>query len=713
MTETRARLRTVRQLEVADCGAACLATVLRSFGDHVPLADLRDLTSTGRDGVSALGIASAARERGYEATGLRVAADDLEDLPAGAILHWSGNHFVVFVDVGPHGVTVLDPAFGERLVPHEAAALKLSGVAVVVTPTRSSQRARRSRTPRLAPYRPFVAGAARPLRQTVGWAVAAQALALAYPLLLKHVVDDAGAGRSHNAGVLVVLAVGAGAAYLLAAVGRLLAVLALERAVDVGLSTGVLRHLVALPWSFLSRRSNGDLALRLRSTVVVRQILTSAALSGLLDGALVVLYLGLVAAIDGWFALLTLAVVLAQGLVVWLTWPRLRRAAAEALEAQTRSQDELLEIVENLEVLKASGAAARAATDWQPRLTEEVRAAIASSRLGGLVDALLTTLRFVTPLLLLAVGLERIDAGALTLGEMLGATALAAAVTAPTAGLLGTVCSLSTVAGYLDRLDDLLAAKPERTGGRPFRARAASAVELREVSFRYSGLLPPALRDVSLVIEPGEHVAVVGASGSGKSTLAMLVATLYEPSTGVLLFDDVDLAEYDLAELRHRIGVVSQGTSLLRRTVAENISFGRDDVSHRQVVAAAKAAAIHTDITALPSGYATRLGNGGSGLSGGQLQRLALARALAGRPNLLVLDEATSALDGATEERVHVALGTLRCTRLVIAHRISTVERADRVVVLEQGEIVAQGTYTSLRRREPAFRALLAAGGSA
>jgi ABC-type bacteriocin/lantibiotic exporter with double-glycine peptidase domain len=280
----------------------------------------------------------------------------------------------------------------------------------------------------------------------------------------------------------------------------------------------------------------------------------------------------------------------------------------------------------------------------------------------------------------------------------------------PVGALLGTVCAMTSVLSYLERLDDLLQAPVEQVGGHRPPDRLRGAVELRSVSYTYSSLLPPALHDVSAVVQPGEHVALVGPSGSGKTTLALLVATLYAPTSGAVLLDGVDVREHDLDALRRRIGVVTQAVTLFAASVRDNIAFGRDDLTDEDVVAAARLAALHDDIAALPSGYDTVLGNGGTGLSGGQRQRLALARALAGRPGLLVLDEATSALDPSTERAVEDALAGLRCTRLVVTHRPSSLAAADRVLVLDGGRLVADGTFASLRRRRPDLRALLGAG---
>jgi ATP-binding cassette, subfamily B, bacterial len=710
------RPRLVRQLELGDCGAACLASVLRAHGRDVPLSELRDLSATGPQGVSALGLVHASRALGFDAVGLRVPAERLGDLPSGSILHWRRNHFVVLVGRGRRGLHVLDPALGERVVPAETVAEQYSGVAVVVTPPRPDASASASAERTVRPhttvvrwhrYRPFLAGARRPITFALACAVVVQGFLLVHPFVLRRVVDDRDSidVATFALGVAA-LAVG----FLAAQLGRLAFLLVLQRTVDVHLTLGVLRHLVALPWSFLARRSTGDLALRLRSTVAVRQVLTSAALSTLLDGSLVVAYVVLIAVVDVPFALLTLAALALQVGVVVLSWGQLRLAAAETLEAQSAAQAKLLEIVGGLDVLKASGAARSAVEGWAADLDREVRAQARSARASGVVETVLLTVRFLVPPALLVLGLVRLRSGALDLGDMLALATLSAAVTVPTGSLLATVCTLSTVAGYLERLDDLLASKVETAGPVAVPDRLRGELTLEAVSYRYSPLLPPALADVDLVVEPGEHLAVVGPSGSGKSTLALVLATLLTPTTGVVSVDGVDVADYDVDALRQRVGVVTQETTLFAATIRDNVRFGREWVSDDDVVHACRLAALADEIDALPNGYDTVLGTAGRGLSGGQRQRLAIARAVAGRPSVLVLDEATSALDALTEQRVHDGLATLSCTRVVVAHRLATVARADRLVVLAAGRVEAVGTLASLRRTNAHVKALTSAG---
>ena len=689
--------------------------VLGAHGSHVTLAELRDLTSTGRDGVSAAGLVQAGKQFGFRGVGLRCPVERLGDVPRGAILHWGGNHFVVLVGWTRRGLRVLDPALGPRTVPAATVAQRYSGVALLFAPDGDRPAPTTAKAPAptrigAARFRRFFAGTRRPTVLALLFAAAVQVFTLVHPLVLRTVVGAAeGEAQRLELGSLWLAVAALGVGFFVAHVGRLLLLIAIERIVDMRMTIGVLDHLASLPYAFVARRSTGDLALRVRSTVAVRQILTSRALSAVLDGLLVLGYLLVILAIDAQFALLTAAAIGAQGLVVAATWPRLRQISAEALEAQSDSQARLIEIVSSLELLKATGAARQAVHDWTPQLRREVATQASSSRTGGLVEGVLTVIRLMAPPALLILGLGRVASGDLSLGDMLALAALAAAVTVPTGALLATVCSMSEVFGYLERIDDLLQAPPETGGSTSVPQRLRGAVRLQDVAYTYSALLPPAINHITIDITSGEHVAVVGASGSGKTTLAMVIATLYDPTSGVVRLDGIDPRDVERDALRRRIGLVTQDTTLFNASILDNIRFGRSAVSNDDILEACQIAAVHDDIASLPSGYDTVLGNAGAGLSGGQRQRLALARAVAGRPGLLVLDEATSALDTRTERLVQERLDELGCTRIVVAHRLSTIKRADRVLVMAGGRLVADDSYASVRRNSVAFRELIEA----
>jgi ABC-type bacteriocin/lantibiotic exporter with double-glycine peptidase domain len=268
---------------------------------------------------------------------------------------------------------------------------------------------------------------------------------------------------------------------------------------------------------------------------------------------------------------------------------------------------------------------------------------------------------------------------------------------------------LQVVGANLERLEDVLQAEPEQDPRAVAPApRLTGRIELRDVSFRYDAASPWVLRDVSLTIEPGQKVALVGATGSGKSTLGLLLLGLYQPTAGTLLYDGIPLDRLDYRSLRGQFGVVLQDPVLFSDSIRRNIAFNDPSLSLAQVEAAARAAAVHDEVSRMPMGYETLLGQSGSGLSGGQIQRLAIARALASSPAVLLLDEATSHLDAATERIVDQNLNDLSCSRVVIAHRLSTIRTADVILVLDQGRVVERGTHAQLLARGGTYAALVA-----
>jgi ATP-binding cassette subfamily B protein len=249
----------------------------------------------------------------------------------------------------------------------------------------------------------------------------------------------------------------------------------------------------------------------------------------------------------------------------------------------------------------------------------------------------------------------------------------------------------------LERLADVVEAQPEQDPAKVAKAPPLSGrIEVRRLSFRYTADGPWVLHDVSFEIRPGQKVALIGTSGSGKSTLAMLLLGLYEPNEGEILFDGIPLHHLNYGTLRRQCGVVLQDSSVFSGSLRQNIALHEPDLAFDRVVEAARLAAIHKEISAMPMAYETLVGEGGAGLSGGQMQRLCLARALAGRPVVLLLDEATSHLDAATEAAIDHNLSRLACTRLIIAHRLSTVRNANCILVLEAGRMIERGNHTEL-----------------
>jgi ATP-binding cassette subfamily B protein len=706
----RRRVPIVRQLAFTDCGAACLAMVLAYHGKQVPLDELREMTSTNRDGVDALAVTQAARRYGLSARGVAADLDDLTHLPPATILHWDFTHFVVFERLRRNGVQVVDPALGRRRLSMDVFRRSYTGVAITFEPDEGFQTSRLNTKGTWRYIRPLL-GQSRSLTRVLVGSVLLRLLALALPLLTGLLVSEIVPRNDRHLLLVTGAAMAAVVGYFfLATLLRSHLLLQLRTRLDVRLTTAFVEHLVDLPYRFFLGRSAGDLAMRLDSHTIVREFLTTGALAALIDGSLASLYLVLLFMLSPPLAVLVLGLGLLQVAALLLSRRRNQHLMSESLQVEAKAQSYTFELLAGIETLKAAGAERRAAEHWERLFIDQVTVALRRGRLEASVGAVTGTLQLGAPLAFLVYGGLQVLNDSLSLGAMLAAAALAAGFLEPLATLIDTGVKLQLLRSYMERINEVLDAPGEQEGQKVTTAhRLSGRVRAEGVSFAYGPLAPAVVRDVSLDVQPGQHLGIVGRTGSGKSTLARLLLGMYPPTSGRILFDDTDLAELELRSLRTQIGIVTQSPYLFGATIRQNIALSNPAMPQEMVVEAAKLACIHDEIVAMPMGYETRLVDRGASLSGGQQQRIALARALAHRPAIMLLDEATSDLDGVTERAVHQNLSGLGCTRIVIAHRLSTIVNADLILVMEDGRIVQQGMHDKLMVLPGPYRQQVAA----
>ena len=707
----RARVPFVQQLEFSDCGAACLAMVLRYYGREMRLEEVRDIVGSGRDGTDAGKILDGAERLGLRGRGLKLDIEDLRELPPGAILHWEFNHFVVFERVVRGGIEIIDPARGRRRVPMDTVSKSFTGVVLQVEPTTKFQPAKGADN-RVWNYLAQLLGQRHLLTRVIVTSVLLRLLALALPILTALIVDRV-VPRGDQP-LLTVVAVGLGAVVLFQLLSSLIRahlLLQLRTNLDTRLTLGFLEHLTKLPYAFFVRRSAGDLSMRVSSNTVIREMLTSNTLSAMLDGVLVVLYLVLMFMIHSGLAILTLGLGVLQMAVYFVARRRVSDLMSQDLEAQARAQSYLLQILHGIETLKAGGAERRAVQHWSNLFVDELNVALRRGRLSAAVESTMSVLSSGSPLLILTLGALEVMNGSITLGSMLALNALAVGFLSPLASLVKSGLDLQRIGSYIERIDDVLSAPLEQDEDAVAQPpRLTGAISMRGVSFRYGTQGPLVVKDVTLDIEPGTSVAIVGRSGAGKPTLANLLLGLYAPSEGGIYYDSHNLSDLDITAVRRQLGIVPQNPYIFGRSIRENIALTDPSIDFGRVVKAARQAGIHDEIMAMPMGYDTIVADGGSSLSGGQRQRVALARALVAEPAILLLDEATSAVDNTTEKVVMDNLAALRCVRIIIAHRLSTITFADKIAVLDQGQVVEFGSHSELMAKRGHYYELTRSG---
>jgi ATP-binding cassette subfamily B protein len=700
----------IQQLSATDCGIAALGMVLRYYGKDIPLAEIRQAVGVGRNGTTASSLLRAGRLFGLRARGVRAEVEDLSGLPRSTILHWDFGHYVVLDGVGTDFIRIVDPAVGRRRVPLTQLRRAFTGVALVFEPSET-----------FAPGKAKTNSAAGLLKQilerrglltrVLTISAIIQILSAVLPIVTGVLIDRVVPQRSYS--LLFLLATAYIAFQLFNAVATFIRahlLLYLQTQVEAGFTLRFLDHLIELPYSFFQQRTAGDLMMRFGSNASIKEIVTSTTLSTVMDGFMVSLYLILLMLANVRLTLMVITIAATRLLLIVLMRRQQRELLAETLEISARSQTYQVEMLSGMETLKAMGLEHRAAENWSNLFVESLNISIKRGRLDAIFAALQSILGTASTLVVMFCGTYFVLKGSFTLGTMVAFNGLVAAFFGPLTSLISAGVQFQMLETYLERINDVINTAPEqKTGSVALAKKLTGAISLEGVSFRYAKSDPLVLEGVSITVPPGYRVALVGPTGSGKSTLARLMAGLYEPSEGRILFDGKSLITLDLRSVRSQLGIVTQDTQLFGGTMRQNVALANPQMGLDQVIYAAKLARIHDEIAAMPMGYETILADRGLSLSGGQRQRLALARALACCPAILVLDEATSHLDAVTEEFVNQNLARLRCTRIVIAHRLSTVRGADLIIVLDSGKVVATGTHDELLRNSSTYADLLRA----
>ncbi|MEU7065671.1 NHLP family bacteriocin export ABC transporter peptidase/permease/ATPase subunit [Streptomyces sp. NPDC046161] len=709
------RTPTVLQMEAVECGAAALAMVLGHHGRFVPLEELRIACGVSRDGSRAANLLRAARGYGLQAKGMQMDLAALAGVRPAAILFWEFNHYVVYDGMGRRfgrrGVYVNDPAKGRRFVPMDEFDTSFTGVVLTFEPGAGFRRSGR---------KPGVLGAlpAR-LRGTSASMLAAVvsslllvAVGATVPALSRTYIDMFLIGEQTS--LLAVLFASMAVALVLTAVLTWLQQANLLRGRIISSTLGsarFLRHLLRLPVTFYSQRNPADLVQRLQSNDAVAETLARDLAAAGVDAVVVVLYAVLLWTYDPGLTLVGVLMALLN-LVALRIVIRLRATGTQKLRAENaRLTNTSYSGLQLIETMKATGGENGFFRRWagQHAVTLDVQ-----QRLGvpsAWLAIVAPTLAALNSALILMIGGLRAVEGHLSVGLLVAFQALVTSFTAPITRLGGVAGRIQDFAADVARLKDVenFPVDPLYSRREPPAAtrRLKGHVELEHVTFGYNPLDAPLLKDFSLTVGPGRQVALVGGSGSGKSTVSRLMSGLHAPWEGAIRIDGMRLEDIPRGALAASVSFVDQDVFLFEGTVRDNVALWDPSIPDEAVIAALRDAAVYDVVACRAGGIHSRVEQDGRNFSGGQRQRLEIARALVRRPSVLVLDEVTSALDAVTERTVMDSLRRRGCACVVIAHRLSTVRDSDEIVVLDRGTVVERGRHEELLARQGAYAALV------
>lgn len=705
----RVRTPTVLQMEAVECGAACLAIVLAHHGRHVPLEELRVACGVSRDGSKASNMVKAARTYGLTAGGKRYDLGDFAAATLPAIVFWNFNHFVVVEGFGPDVVYINDPAFGPRKVSRAEFGRAYTGVTLAFEPGPDFRKG--GSPPSLVrALAPRLSGSGAAFAFIVLATLALVLPGLVLPIFTQVFVDEYLIGRA--GGGLAPLLLAMAVAMLLRMVltwlqqGQLLR---LETRLALASSGAFFWHVLRLPVAFFNQRYAGDIGQRVAANDRLAQLLAGEVATNAVSVVSVLFYTAVMLQYDVLLTLAGLAIIALNLLVLRALSRRRKDDNIRLLQDRGKLLAATMGGIDTIETIKATGGEADFFVRWSGHMAKVANAEQSlalNTRLLAVLPGLLSGLVTVA---ILGLGGMRVIEGRMTVGMLVAFQGLMAGLSLPVLKLMGLAGQMQEIEGDLTRLDDIQKSPVDVQTSEPaLQASATSArLELAGVTFGYSRLEPPLIEGFDLVLEPGRRIALVGASGSGKSTVARLVTGVFRPWEGEVRIGGRPRETIAPEQLQAILGSVDQDIYLFAGTVRDNLTLWDPTTPQEDMIQAARDAHIHDVVASRPLGYESPVDEAGANFSGGQRQRLEIARALAARPSILVLDEATAALDPLTEQQIDLAIRRRACACLIIAHRLSTIRDCDEIVVMDRGRIAARGTHDQLMAGSDHYRDLI------
>jgi NHLM bacteriocin system ABC transporter peptidase/ATP-binding protein len=703
-------------MEAVECGAAALATVLGYFGRYVPLEQLREECGVSRDGSKASNILKAARRYGVTAKGFKFHdLTKLYDVKLPCILFWNLNHFVVLDGFKGDRVFINDPAQGPRVISHEEFSDAYSGVVLTFEPGEDFEKG--GFLPRMWPaLRRRLAGSELALTFTVLAGLFLVIPGLVIPTFSRVFIDEFLVGGQEW--LLRWLFVAMGATLLIQGVLKWLQehyLLRLETKLALTTSSQFFNHILRLPANYFSQRYAGEIGSRVQINDKVASVISGQLAATTIDLVMTVFYALLMFLYDWSLTLIVIGIALLNVIAVKLTGRLRTDASRRLMQDHGKVMGTAMSGLQMIETLKATGSETEFFSRWAGYHAKTINGEQQLGTLAQFVSAVPSVVQTMSTVAVLGLGGLRVMDGEMTAGMLIAYQTLLSSFTRPLYSFVQFGALLQELKADMNRLDDVIqypqdaqyAHAGDTSRFPPGTVKLSGHVELRNVTFGYSPLEPPLIDGFDLMVQPGQRVAVVGASGSGKSTVAKLLAGLYAPWTGDVLFDGVPRKHVPRTLLVNSIGVVDQEIFLFGGTVRDNVVMWDHTIPVDRVAAASRDAEIADVVESREGTYQTTVEERGGNFSGGQCQRLEIARSLVAGPSIVILDEATSALDPTTEVLIDEAMRRRGCTCIIVAHRLSTIKDCDEIVVMQHGKIVQRGTHEEMKDIEGPYRTLI------
>lgn len=681
----RRRVPVIHQTETSECGLACLAMICGHFGKNIDLISLRRKFNLSSRGANLAGINSIAEQLGMVTRALSLELDELGALKTPCILHWDFSHFVVLVSVKRNRYVLHDPARGRRNVGLEEMTRYFTGVALEVWPGSEFSAETTQNRIHLRSLINSIYGIKSTLAKIFCLSVVIEAINLIMPVGTQLVMDHA--IPAGDRGLLTLISAGLMFFILLrAATGMLRAwsLLVMGTLINVQWQSGLFNHLLRLPLAYFERRKLGDIQSRFGSLDTLRATFTTSVVGAIMDSIMVVGVFVMMLLYGGYLTWIVLGFTTVYVLVRLVTYSYYRQISEETLVRGARASSYFMETLYGIATVKIQGMAERRGTHWLNLKIDAINSGIKLTKMDLFFGGINTFVAACDQVAILWLGTSLVIDNQMTIGMFVAFGSFRGQFSDRVASLTNFLLQLRMVSLHNERIADIaLHEKEEKKPELDIVADMSPvSLETTDLSYRYDSQSAPVFSGLYLSVTPGESVAITGTSGAGKTTLMKVLCGLFEPDTGKVLVNGTDIRQLGINNYHRMIACVMQDDRLFSGSIRENICGFSEEMDETWMIECARASYIHDVIIKMPMGYETLIGELGEGLSGGQKQRIFIARALYRRPCILFMDEATSSLDTDSERFVNVAIKNMNITRIIIAHRETTLRTVDRVILI-------------------------------
>ena len=702
----------IMQMEALECGAACLCMIAAYYKKWIPLTQVRSDCGVSRNGSVAKNILCAGRAYGFEAGGYKMEPADLQNLTLPAILHWDFNHFVVLcgMDLKKGKFVINDPARGRVTVNMDEFDRSFTGIVLSFVPGENFKPEGKPKSV-WSFAKKCMKGAILPFLLAVIISIVGTATSIISPISSKVFIDNILSGKNPEwlmpfLGIMLIVL------FLQVLIGIINSIywLKIEGKFAVSSSAEFMWHTLRLPIDFFSQRYIDDISARQNSNADIALTLINKIAPIFVNVASLIFYLFIMINYSWQLTLIGVFTTIFDMFIVKYTSEKLLNFQRTSIPNQSKLANVTFSGIQIIETIKSTGAENGYFERWAGYYAKQNNSNTQMANFSLYFGMIPSFLHQIASTVLLLSGVYMIMDGSFTIGMLTAFNGFLSSFLSPISDLMDVYQSFVQMKNDIDRIEDVMECPTdvnEDVKSNKEEDKLTGNLQINNITFGYSKLAPPLIENFSLSLKPGSSVALVGGSGSGKSTIAKLIMGLYNVWDGEILFDGKKRNEIDNYKFHSSISMVDQDKILFNDTIKNNIKMWDESIEDFAMILAARDADIHEAIIKRPDGYNHVIREGGKDFSGGQCQRMEIARVLAQEPTIIILDEATSALDAKTECTVMNNIRKLGCTCIVVAHRLSTIRDCDEIIVLDKGQVVERGTHDELMKNGKKYAELV------